>query len=212
MNKEQKIFIVDDDESVSSGLGILFSENNLKSEIYSSGEQFILMYEGHPELQNQVGIIFLDVRMPGMSGIEVFYRLVSKFPQLRHPVIFLTAHGELPMAVQMVKSGAHDFVQKPFDSKNLVHTAHSTMELSRARVAYFEIQEDMKNSLSTLTDKEKLVMSLLMDGLTNRQIAEKMQNSVRTIELHRANVFDKLGVKNAVELVRIWEQFDLSSS
>jgi two-component system response regulator DctR len=123
-------------------------------------------------------------------------------------VIFMTGHGELPMAVQVMKRGAFDFVQKPFDSNNLIHLVESAIKLSRERSENQFLRSNINERLNTLTDKELIVMSDVYLGASNKDIAEKMGNSVRTVELHRAHVYEKMDVKNGIELARLLEQTD----
>lgn len=206
-----KILIVDDDDDLAAGLEFLLATKKLPSIRFSSGESFISSIEEDGSLVTDPGAILLDVRMLGISGFDVFYWLQSNYPDASKPIIFLTGHGELPQAVQMMKRGAFDFIQKPFDSANLLSLIDSAVKESRTRFSAKESVHYALDLLKMLTDKERLVMNGVYKGESNREIADLLGNSVRTVELHRASIFDKLKVKNAIELTRFLEHLDLNS-
>ena len=203
-----KIIIVDDDDDLASGLEFLLTTKKWSSERFSSGESFISSVEKDPTLLKNPGVILLDVRMLGISGFDVFYWIQSNHPQSCKPIIFLTGHGELPQAVQMMKRGAFDFIQKPFDSSSLLGQIDSAVKESRHLFSSLENLHHSQELLQSLTEKEQLVMREIYKGESNREIADLLGNSVRTVELHRASIFDKLKVKNAIELARFLEKFD----
>jgi len=205
--KKPKVLIVDDDRALGDGIAFLLESKNIDSTQYLSGEEFMAAAEIDP-LEEQIGCVLLDVRMSGLSGMDVFYWLSNHDPHGVMPVIFMTGHGELPMAVQVMKRGAFDFVQKPFDSNNLIYLVESAIKLSRERSEMQHLRVDIKERLAALTDKEQIVMSEVYLGASNKDIAEKMGNSVRTVELHRAHVYEKMDVKNGIELARLLEQTD----
>jgi two-component system response regulator DctR len=205
--KKPKVLIVDDDRALGDGIAFLLESKRIDSIQYLSGEEFMAAAELDP-LEDQIGCVLLDVRMSGLSGMDVFYWLANHDPHGVMPVIFMTGHGELPMAVQVMKRGAFDFVQKPFDSNNLIHLVESAIKLSRERSENQLLRANINERLNTLTDKELIVMSDVYLGASNKDIAEKMGNSVRTVELHRAHVYEKMDVKNGIELARLLEQTD----
>jgi two-component system response regulator DctR len=202
-----KVLIVDDDRVLGEGIAFMLESKHIESTQYVSGEEFMAAAEREP-LDEQMGCILLDVRMPGLSGMDVFYWLSNHDPHGVMPVIFMTGHGELPMAVQVMKRGAFDFVQKPFDSNNLIYLIEAAIKLSKERYIQIYHRGDIEARMSTLTDKELVVMSDVYLGASNKDIAEKMGNSVRTVELHRAHVYEKMDVKNGIELARLLEKIN----
>ena len=202
-----KVLIVDDDSALGEGIAFLLESRNINSLQYLSGEQFIAAFKEIP-LEDQIGCILLDVRMSGLSGIDVFHWLSNHDLHSVMPVIFMSGHGELPMAVQVMKQGAFDFLQKPFDSNNLVRLVESAIELSKERYDQIHFLAEAEARLIRLTDKEIIVMADVFSGASNKEIAEKMGNSVRTVELHRAHVYEKMGVKNGIDLARLLEKLE----
>jgi two-component system response regulator DctR len=142
----------------------------------------------------------MDVRMPGMSGLEVFREMKSQGVPAHNAVIFLTGHGDVPLAVEAIKGGALEFLEKPFSDNSLVDRVIAGM---RHVERIFEEAERMPRSDSLLTPREKQIADLIVRGLTNRDIGSELNVGVRTVEVHRARIFEKLGVRNAVELVPI---------
>jgi two-component system response regulator DctR len=202
-----KVLIVDDDSVLGEGITFLLESRGIESIQYLTGEQFMAAAEQAP-LEDQIGCILLDVRMSGLSGMDVFYWLSNHDQHGVMPVIFMSGHGELPMAVQVMKRGAFDFLQKPFDSNYLVTLIESAFKLSKERYAQIHFRSDAEARLISLTDKELSVMADVFLGASNKDIAEKMGNSVRTVELHRAHVYEKMDVKNGIELARLLEKVE----
>ena len=147
--------------------------------------------------------LLLDVRMPGMSGLAVFDWLVERGLHLSMPVIFLTGHADVPTAVAAVKRGAFDFCEKPFSDNALVDRVLQALSQSGAVVGAQKAQDQVAARLAELTEREQDVMRLVVLGLPNKLIADQLDISVRTVEVHRARVFDKMGVKSAVELTNV---------
>ena len=195
------VFIVDDDASVRDALAWLLRARRLLSETYAGAEEFEAMLRGFKA--NQPCCLLLDVRMPGMSGLALFDKLVERGLVEAMPVIFLTGHADVPTAVDMVKRGAFDFCEKPFSDNALVDRIELALARSRevldARAAHDRVQA----RLAELTDRERDVMQLVAKGLPNKLIADQLTISVRTVEVHRARVFDKMEVKSAVELANL---------
>jgi len=196
------VFIVDDDESVREALAWLLRSRHLASERFADAEAFEAMLArgfrpAHP------CCLLLDVRMPGLSGLALFDRLAERGLVEAMPVIFLTGHADVPTAVGMVKRGAFDFCEKPFSDNALVDRVEQALARSAEVLAAGRAREHLAGCLSELTDRERDVMRLVARGLPNKLIADQLAISVRTVEVHRARVFDKMEVKSAVELANV---------
>jgi two-component system response regulator DctR len=202
-----RVLIIDDDSALGAGIAFLLESRNIESIQYLSGEQFMAAVKETP-LEDQIGCILLDVRMSGLSGIDVFHWLSNHDRHGVMPVIFMSGHGELPMAVEVIKQGAFDFLQKPFDSNALVDLIESAMKLSKERYTQIHFRSGVEARLNSLTHKELIVLGDVFVGASNKDIAEKMGNSVRTVELHRAHVYEKMDVKNGIELARLLEKVE----
>ena len=211
------VFIVDDDASVREGMAWLLRTRRLLSESFDSAEAFLAMVQGHsagdgaawqpdPALLQQSACILLDVRMPGMSGLALFEHLLAKGIAQAWPVIFLTGHADVPTAVDSVKRGAFDFCEKPFSDNALVDRVEQALALSQERLVARQTQQRLQSRLLELTGRERDVMRLVVEGLPNKLIADQLDISVRTVEVHRARVFDKMEVKSAVELANLMRQ------
>jgi two-component system response regulator DctR len=196
------VYIVDDDASVRDALAWLLRSRRLYSELHDSGEAFERMLSGG-FVPTQPCCLLLDVRMPGMSGLALFEKLVARGLSQVMPVIFLTGHADVPTAVDAVKHGAFDFCEKPFSDNALVDRVEQAIKLS---ADYLEAQREqvaLRARLAELTERERDVMRLVVEGLPNKLIADQLDISVRTVEVHRARVFDKMEVKSAVELANV---------
>jgi len=196
------VFIVDDDASVREALAWLLRSRHLLSESFPSAQAFESVLQGgfavtHPSC------LLLDVRMPGMSGLALFDLLKERGLAEAMPVIFLTGHADVPTAVDMVKRGAFDFCEKPFSDNALVDRIEQALERSAAVLATWREREQLEDRLGELTERERDVMQLVARGLPNKLIADQLAISVRTVEVHRARVFDKMAVKSAVELANL---------
>lgn len=187
------VHLVDDDEAIRDALGWLLESRGLSCKTYPSGESFLAAWT--PEL---TGCLLLDIRMHGMSGLELFDRLLERGNL--QPVIFLTGHGDVPMAVSSLKKGAFDFVEKPFDDNELVNRVLEAQQLDRNQRASAASSDTLNSRLEKLTSREKQVMELILAGKFNKVIADELNISMRTVEVHRANLFEKMGVRTAVEL------------
>ena len=203
------VFIVDDDGSVREGMAWLLRTRHLLSESFDSAESFLealaaMQARWAPHTQpQQVACLLLDVRMPGMSGLALFEQLLAKGIAQAWPVIFLTGHADVPTAVDSVKRGAFDFCEKPFSDNALVDRVEQALALSRSRLAERSQRQQLQQRLGELTERERDVMRLVIEGLPNKLIADQLDISVRTVEVHRARVFDKMEVKSAVELANL---------
>ncbi len=190
------VFLVDDDEAIRDALGWLLQSRDLSCRSFPSAEAFLAQWNA--EL---AGCLLLDIRMDGMSGLELFDRLLELGNRL--PVIFLTGHGDVPMAVSSLKKGAFDFVEKPFDDNELVNRVLEAIALDSKRQAAEASSGSLKGRLESLTSREKQVMALILAGKFNKVIADELNISMRTVEVHRANLFEKMGVRTAVELSQL---------
>ena len=203
------VYIVDDDASVRDGMAWLLRTRRLLSAPFESAEHFLGELDaqqtrwGAQGLPQQPACILLDVRMPGMSGLALFEQLLARGIAAAWPVIFLTGHADVPTAVDSVKRGAFDFCEKPFSDNALVDRIEQALALSRERLAERLQRQQLEQRLQELTERERDVMQLVARGLPNKLIADELDISVRTVEVHRARVFDKMEVKSAVELANL---------
>jgi two-component system response regulator DctR len=188
--------IVDDDEAIRDGLSWLFKSRHVRSRAWPSAEAFLA--DWHPELR---GCLVLDIRMDGMSGLELFDVLAGRQSQL--PVIFLSGHGDIPLAVAAVKKGAFDFVEKPFNDNELVDRVIRALEFDASRQTMRASQAGVTSRLAQLTPREREVMERILEGKYNKVIADELHIAMRTVEVHRARIFEKMGVKSAVELAQL---------
>jgi two-component system response regulator DctR len=199
------VFIVDDDAGVREALAWLLRSRRLPSQSFQSADAFVefLQIDKQPWHPKQPGCLLLDVRMPGMSGLALFEQLKDQQLLQSLPVIFLTGHADVPTAVDSVKRGAFDFCEKPFSDNALVDRIEHALALSAQTLAVQRTQQNLQANLADLTDRERDVMRLVIEGLPNKLIADQLDISVRTVEVHRARVFDKMNVKSAVELANL---------
>lgn len=196
------VYIVDDDAGVRDALAWLLRTRGLVSAAYASAEAFeaMLREDFRPA---QACCLLLDVRMPGMSGLALFEQIVARGLAQAMPVIFLTGHADVPTAVDMVKRGAFDFCEKPFSDNALVDRIEEALRRSAEVLAAQREKGALQSRLHELTERERDVMRLVAKGLPNKLIADQLAISVRTVEVHRARVFDKMDVKSAVELANL---------
>jgi two-component system response regulator DctR len=191
------LHIVDDEDVIRDSLEWLAQSRGLAARGYAGGQAFV---DSLDKLGAQAAAegecILLDVRMPGMNGIAVFDQLAARGLLARLPVIFLTGHGEVPMAVDTLKRGAFDFFEKPFNDNQLMDRVEEALASSRVAAASSAVRE----RLGTLSAREREVLDLILAGNMNKVVADKLGISMRTVEVHRAHIFDKMQVKTAVEL------------
>ncbi len=193
---EATVFIVDDDDAVRDSLGLLMKSVGLKARVFDSAESFLDTYK-----PGRTGCLVLDIRMPGMSGIELQRELTNR--QWELPIIFITAHGDIPMAVEAVRNGALDFVQKPFDDRELVAKIEKALTESLHRQEGELERAEIRQRASTLTAREQEVMSQVVQGKANKVIAGDLGVSQRTVEIHRARVMEKMQAGSLAHLVRM---------
>ena len=196
------VYIVDDDASVRDALAWLLRSRRLLSECYDSAEAFEAMLQARPQV-NRPSCLLLDMRMGGMSGLALFNLMLERGQTATMPVIFLTGHADVPTAVDTVKRGAFDFCEKPFSDNALVDRIEQALAVSAKHLEERHASEAVRNRLNELTEREQDVMRLVVEGVPNKLIADQLDISVRTVEVHRARVFDKMQVKSAVELANL---------
>ena len=189
------INIVDDDAAVRDALTYLLLGEGLAAQAYASAEEFLAAW---PEARD--GVIVLDIRMTGISGIELFDEL-RKTPPVP-PVIFLTGHGDVPLAVEAMRAGAFDFHEKPFDETRFISAVRRALMSWRTEQPRLIGRATLVERLKTLSPREKQVMELMIAGMANKQIAFSLEVTIRTVEVHRANVLRKLGYRSVVDLIR----------
>ncbi|MBI5923520.1 MAG: response regulator transcription factor [Betaproteobacteria bacterium] len=193
---EPLAYIVDDDEAMRDALNWLLRSRQVKTATWPSAEAFLA--EWHEDLS---GCLILDIRMPGMSGLELFDQLQDR--RCLMPVIFLTGHGDIPQAVAALKKGAYDFLEKPFDDNSLVDRVIAALAVDSARRSKQIHSDEITARLAQLSPRERQVMQHILAGKFNKVIADEMQIAMRTVEVHRARIFEKMGVRSAVDLAQL---------
>jgi FixJ family two-component response regulator len=190
------VFIVDDDEAVRSSIMFLLKTLGLRTEPFASAQEFLATFDA-----TRGGCLVLDVRMPGMSGLQLQEELNARGALL--PIIFITGHGDIPMAVEAMQHGAMDFLQKPFRDQELVDCITRALDKDRAGRQLLGDRERIRARLAQLTPREREVMTLVTHGKANKVIAADLNLSQRTVEIHRAHVMEKMGANSLAHLVRM---------
>ncbi|MEN3295246.1 MAG: two-component system, LuxR family, response regulator DctR, partial [Burkholderiales bacterium] len=193
------LHIVDDEEVIRDSLTWLAKSRGIAATAYESGEAFLATLKDDIEFDPSGECVLLDVRMPDISGVALFDVLAARGLTHRLPVIFLTGHGDVPMAVDTLKRGAFDFFEKPFNDNKLMDRVQEALVASLQASATAAVQA----RLAGLSTREREVLNLILDGKMNKVIADQLGISMRTVEVHRAHIFDKMNVKTAVELARV---------
>jgi RNA polymerase sigma factor (sigma-70 family) len=196
MSRDLTVFIVDDDEAMRSSLKWLIESVGMRVETFASAQAFLDAY--YP---GRAGCLLLDVRMPGMSGLELQAHLVRH--ELRLPVIIITGHGDVSMAVKAMKAGAVDFIEKPFDDEELLQSIRNALGHEEKQRELRARRADIAARLAELTPREHEVMTMVTDGKSNKEIAAALSVSAKTVEVHRARVMDKMRADSLAELVRM---------
>ena len=199
------VYIVDDDASVRDALAWLLRSRRLYNEAFDSAEAFDAHIAGGLKVTTP-SCVLLDVRMAGLSGLGLFEKLIGYGLQPSLPVIFLTGHADVPTAVAAVKQGAFDFCEKPFSDNALVDRVEQALTHSAAALSQHSAAHGLQERLDGLTEREKAVMQLVLSGLPNKLVADQLDISVRTVEVHRARVFEKMRVRSAVELANLLQK------
>ncbi|HUK03185.1 MAG TPA: response regulator transcription factor [Steroidobacteraceae bacterium] len=190
------VFVVDDDEGVRNSLRFLLKSVGLATRAIGSASEFLDGYKA-----SQPGCLVLDVRMPGMSGLELQQQLNLRGAVI--PVIFITGHGDIPMAVEAMQQGAFDFLQKPFRDQDLIDRIQRALERDARNRASLEQHTKIRERLDSLTPREREVLALMTRGKPNKVMAAELGVSQRTVEIHRARVMEKSGAASLAQLVRM---------
>jgi two-component system, LuxR family, response regulator DctR len=193
---EATVYVVDDDDAIRDALSWLLRSRGVPARSWASAEAFLADWS-----DGMRGCIVLDVRMEGMSGVELFEHLVARRSRL--PVIFLTGHGDVPLAVAALKKGAFDFVEKPFNDNDLVDRIVAAVRHHESLRQQLDTEASVTARLAELTPRERQVMDRVLVGDYNKTIADALGITVRTVEVHRARIFEKMGVRSAVELAQL---------
>lgn len=196
MEKQTTVFIVDDDEAVRDSLSFLMQSVGLQTELFDSADAFL-----RRPPSGRLGCLVLDIRMPGMSGLELQGLLAEH--KIYLPVIFISGHADVPMAVRALKAGAFDFVEKPFNDQLLLDSVQRAIETDRRQHENEEQLAEWRERLESLTPREREVLSLVVDGAPNKVISATLGVSLKTVEAHRARVMDKLQAPSLSHLVRM---------
>ncbi len=195
-DKPATIFIVDDDQEVRQALALLMESVGLQVETFESGNDFLQQFD-----PNRPGCMILDVRMPGMSGLELQARLAAE--AIHPPVIIITGHGDVPMAVRAVQAGAVDFIEKPFNDQALLDSVHRALDLDARKRGRASKLAEIRARLQTLTPREQEVMKMVVAGKRNKVIAMELSVSQSTVEAHRARVMEKMEARSLSDLMRM---------
>jgi two-component system response regulator FixJ len=196
INNEPVVYLVDDDAAVRSGFSALFRSVGLPVTSFASGEAFLEAVDEH-----SLGCLVVDVRMPGMSGLELQERLRDRGVGL--PIILISAHGDVPMAVRAMKAGAIDFLEKPINEQVLLDRVQGCLRVAHRTYDDAELVAATRARLEALTPREREVLDRLVKGESSKIIAAELDISPRTVDVHRAHIMDKLGVRSIAELVRV---------
>ncbi|MGK0270246.1 MAG: two-component system response regulator FixJ [Cocleimonas sp.] len=196
LDKEQIAYIVDDDEAIRDSMSMLLETIDLPHQCFSSANEFFEYYDG-----SQKGCLILDISMPGMSGLELQEKLKESNSLL--PIIFITGHGDIPMAVEAMRRGALDFMRKPFQEDDLIKRIQQAFDSEANTRSARDIKQLMLDKLALLTSREKQVFDLVTEGQANKSIAYDLGISERTVEVHRSQAMKKLEARTLAQLVRI---------
>ena len=195
-DEKPTVFIVDDDPAIRFGMQALMDSVNLVHEIYPSGDEFLESVDDH-----RPGCLVLDIRMPGLGGLELQEELLKRGNTL--PIIFITGHGDVPMAVEAMQKGAVDFIQKPFRDQDLLDRIREALKTDQERREEQEKHAEVEHRLARLTNREREVFDLVVTGKPNKVIAYELGVSQRTVEIHRARVMEKMQARSLADLVKM---------
>jgi len=196
VHSEQTVFVVDDDHAIRQATKLLLQSVGLNSEIYESADEFLSKVT-----DDRPGCLLLDVRMPGISGIDLQATLAQRGNTL--PIIFVTGHGDVPMAVEAMRNGAIDFIQKPYRDQDLLDRIGMAFEIDSTKRTQIMQRSDIADRVEKLTKREREVFDLVVNGKPNKLIAHELGVSQRTVEIHRARVMEKMRARSLADLVRM---------
>jgi FixJ family two-component response regulator len=194
--KKGTVYVVDDDEAVRDSLQWLLEGKDYRVRCFDSAESFLSRFD-----PREVACLIVDIRMGGMTGLELQDRLIERKSPL--PVVFITGHGDVPMAVTTMKKGAMDFIQKPFVEDDLLSLVERMLEQAKTSFADYQHAASRDALMAKLTSREAQVLERIVAGRLNKQIADDLGISIKTVEAHRANIMEKLGAKTVADLLRI---------
>jgi len=194
--KRGTVYVVDDDEAVRDSLQWLLEGQDYRVRCFESAEAFISRYD-----PREVACLIADIRMSGMSGMELQDRLIERHSPL--PIVFITGHGDVPMAVASMKKDALDFIQKPFNEAQLLQLVERMLEAAREQFSEHQQAANRDALLGKLTTRESQVLERIVAGRLNKQIADDLGISIKTVEAHRANIMEKLGANTVADLLKI---------
>lgn len=194
--RKVKVFVVDDDAAMRKSLRWLIESVGLEVEAFASANEFL-----DAVTQDAAGCLLLDVRMPGMSGLDLQEQLKQK--RISLPVIMVTGHADVPMAVRALKSGAFDFIEKPFNDQVLLERVQRAIEFEEQAQTEHAKRAEIDGRIESLTPRERQVMEMVVNGMANKQIAAELGLSEKTIEVHRKHVMDKMRAGNVADLIRM---------
>lgn len=198
------VFVVDDDDAMRRGLEFLFSSAGYEVKGFASAQAFLDYYQAPAW-----GCLLLDLRMPGMDGLELLDHLRDR--DIRIPVIFVTAFGNVPMAVRAVKTGAFDFIEKPFEGAELLARVRNALVQAKQQSVRQQDSDETRRRIESLTPRERDVMDRVVAGMLNKQIAGELNISIKTVEIHRAQVMEKMQAQSLAQLVRMAIVADVGS-
>lgn len=194
--KKGTVYVVDDDEAVRDSLQWLLEGKGYRVRCFESAESFLSRYDAR-----EVACLIVDIRMAGMTGLELQNRLIEARSPL--PIVFITGHGDVPMAVDTMKKGAMDFIQKPFNEEQLVGLVERMLDHAKDTFADYQLSVSRDALLSKLTLRESQVLERIVAGRLNKQIADDLGISIKTVEAHRANIMEKLSANTVADLLKI---------
>ena len=195
-DKPPTIFVVDDDDAVRTSLRLLLKSVGLPVETFAAAQEFLAAFDAE-----RAGCLVLDIRMPGMSGLELQQRMNDIHAII--PIVFITGHGDVPMAVEAMQHGAVDFIQKPFRDQDLIDRINQALEKDGDNRAGLKERDAIRRRIEQLTPREREVLALVTQGKANKVIALDLNVSQRTVEIHRARVMEKMGASSLAHLVRM---------
>lgn len=196
------VFVVDDDEPVRDAIGLLLDTVDIDHQSFASAQDFLDAYD-----RSMTGCLVLDIRMPGMSGLELQEHLLAEKAPI--PIIFITGHGDIPMAVEAMKKGALDFIRKPFRDQELLDRVHDALSLDEENRQSFSDLEKIRQNISTLTPREYEVFERVAEGQANKVVAIDLAISERTVEIHRSQVMQKTKARSLADLVKMKIRIDM---
>lgn len=194
--KKGTVYVVDDDEAVRDSLQWLLEGKDYRVRCFDSAESFLSRYD-----PREVACLIVDIRMAGMTGLDLQDRLIERKSPL--PIVFITGHGDVPMAVDTMKKGALDFIQKPFNEDALVNLVERMLDVARQSFAGYQQAASREALLAKLTSREAQVLERIVAGRLNKQITDDLGISIKTVEAHRANIMEKLGANTVADLLKI---------